>query len=92
MVDRVGPQLGNYRNNLPSQLTTLIGRKQEVTAVHTLLRYQEVRLLTLTGPGGVGKTRLGLEMTSRNDDEQSRPWAGLEPAVVAEFDLLIVGG
>jgi hypothetical protein len=33
MVDRVGQQPGNYHHNLPAQLTSLIGRKQEVTAV-----------------------------------------------------------
>ncbi len=64
MVDRVGQQLGNYRHNLPGQLTPLIGRKQEIQAVSTLLRSPEVRLVTLTGTGGVGKTRLGLEVAA----------------------------
>jgi predicted ATPase len=48
-----------YRTNLPVQATPLIGRDAEVAEVVGLVR--DARLVTLTGPGGVGKTRLALQ-------------------------------
>src|SRR6266446_3533062 len=49
-------------DNLPAQPTPLIGREHEVAAVVQLVRREDVRLVTLTGPGGTGKTRLGLQI------------------------------
>jgi predicted ATPase len=49
------------KHNLPLQPTQFIGRQHELAEVCTLLMREEVRLVTLTGPGGTGKTRLGLE-------------------------------
>jgi predicted ATPase/class 3 adenylate cyclase len=52
-------------HNLPTQPTTLIGREQELAAVCDLLRQEAGgRLVTLTGPGGTGKTRLGLQVAA----------------------------
>ena len=61
--------LESYPNNLPAQPTPLIGREREVEEVRERLRSTEVRLLTLTGPGGTGKTRVGLQAAAELADE-----------------------
>jgi predicted ATPase/DNA-binding SARP family transcriptional activator len=58
------PPLTARPNNLPAQPTPLIGREHERATAGALLRREEVRLLTLTGPGGTGKTRLGLQIAA----------------------------
>jgi predicted ATPase/DNA-binding SARP family transcriptional activator len=53
-------------HNLPAQLTPFIGRREEVTAVSQLIGRENspTRLLTITGPGGTGKTRLSLQVAN----------------------------
>ena len=60
--------LDAHPHNLPAQPTQFIGREQELdTAVSALLQ-DDVRLLTLTGPGGIGKTRLALQVAAEMID------------------------
>jgi predicted ATPase/DNA-binding SARP family transcriptional activator len=56
------PETGAIR--LPRPVTPLLGRRLEVAAASALLRQDDVRLLTLTGPGGAGKTRLALAIAN----------------------------
>jgi predicted ATPase len=61
--------LDNRPTNLPPQATPLIGRERELGEITATLRRAEVRLLTLTGPGGAGKTRLALQAAADMLDE-----------------------
>ena len=56
------PPVKAYRHNLPVQLTSFIGREKEIAEVKRLLN--EKRLVTITGAGGTGKTRLSLQVAT----------------------------
>ncbi len=56
--------INSRTNNLPSQPTPLLGREDEVAAAIAVLRRSDSQLLTLTGAGGTGKTRLGLQVAT----------------------------
>src|SRR5215210_2521886 len=76
-------------NNLPVQPTPLVGREKEVGTVRERLLAPETRLLTLTGPGGTGKTRLALQVAAEalEDFEDGAFFVALaaiaDPALVA---------
>lgn len=64
------PQLPETRrSNLPTTTTSLIGRSREIAAVKALLSRFTVRMVTLTGPGGIGKTRIALTVAADLVDE-----------------------
>jgi predicted ATPase len=53
------------KHNLPEQLTPFVGRETEIANVRSMLSQDGVRLVTLKGPGGMGKTRLAIEVASQ---------------------------
>jgi predicted ATPase len=70
-----------YGTNLPVPATPFLGRQRELDAVVRLLRDDDVRLLTLTGPGGTGKTRLALQAAAEVAEEAPDGvwWVSLSP-------------
>ena len=53
------------QHSLPRQTTSFIGREQEIADIVTLLDNLDCQLLTLVGPGGIGKTRVADEVNTR---------------------------
>ncbi|GIV98827.1 BTAD domain-containing putative transcriptional regulator [Roseiflexus sp.] len=76
--------------DLPLQLTSFIGREREVTLLSERLGNPAYRLITLTGPGGVGKTRLALQLAMALAEQFADGvcWVSLSDAVT-ENDLML---
>jgi predicted ATPase/class 3 adenylate cyclase len=67
--DREFPALTSlYRTNLPVPATAFLGRQRELHEVVELIRRENTRLVTLTGPGGTGKTRLSIQAAAEASD------------------------
>src|SRR5207248_6603697 len=78
--------LESMPNNLPSELTSFIGRRSELTQIGQLL--ERARLLTLTGAGGCGKTRLALQAAADALDGYPDGAWWIELASLAEGELI----
>ena len=80
-----------YRTNLPIPTTPFLGRKHELAEVCRLL--EDARLLTLTGPGGTGKTRLGLQAAAAAAERYPDGifWVPLAPLRDSELVLVTAG-
>ena len=61
-VAEIPPTTSRQSHNLPASPNCLVGRREEITAIQALLQRTDVCLVTLTGPGGIGKTRLALQV------------------------------
>jgi predicted ATPase/class 3 adenylate cyclase len=80
-----------HRVNLPIQPTPLIGREREVAFVRDRLCQDDVRLLTLTGPGGVGKTRLALQAAADVSDDFPDGVFFVDLASIRDAGLVVAG-
>jgi predicted ATPase/DNA-binding XRE family transcriptional regulator len=78
-----------HHRNLPAQTTTLIGREREIAALRELLRHTDARLITLTGPAGVGKTRLALQAAAEALDDFASDACFVVLAPVSDPNLVI---
>jgi chromosomal replication initiation ATPase DnaA len=92
----------SMRHNFPAQTTLLIGRGNELVELGALLENPAYRLITIVGPGGIGKTRLALAAASEQAETFTHgavfvPLAGisstafLAPAILSALDVALQG-
>ncbi len=89
LPDGSTPSSSSYMVNLPAQPSQLFGRQSELTSLYELIDNPDVRLVTLVGTGGIGKTRLAVEAASQMAKEMSNGavFVALAPVSSAEFLL-----
>ncbi len=77
------------RDILNAPVMELVGREQEIQAACTLLRRPDVRLLTITGPGGVGKTRLALHISRLLEEDFADGVHCVSLAPISDVSLVV---
>lgn len=77
------------QGRLPASTTSFVGRKQEIQEIVALLSDSNVRLVTLTGPGGVGKTRLSLAVGNACHEERFEQVVFIELASLQNPNLIL---
>jgi predicted ATPase len=77
------------QRSLPLTSTSLIGREHDIAEVSELLQKPEVRLVTLTGPGGIGKTRLAIAVGEQLDDRYPHGTVFVPLAAIAQPELVL---
>ena len=75
--------------SLPLTSTSLIGREHDIAEVSELIQEPEVRLVTLTGPGGIGKTRLAIAVGEQLDDRYPHGTVFVPLAAITQPELVL---
>src|SRR5262249_58110664 len=87
-VTAPSPAVSRGPRPLPVSVTSLIGREQDIEEVASLVSRPEVRLVTLTGPGGIGKTRLALAVGEGLRDRFDAGTAFVPPDAITRARLV----
>lgn len=88
-LSRTGTAAPRRPRNLPVPATALVGRERDVSAVKAALQRADLRLLTLVGPGGVGKTRLALQVARELCEHFADGVFLVDLASIGEYALVI---
>jgi predicted ATPase/transcriptional regulator with XRE-family HTH domain len=89
----IAPLPSEQRSRLPVPLTRLLGREAEVAAILALIKDSGARLVTLVGPGGIGKTRIAIEVaaSAQKDFPGGTSFVSLSDADDPEMVLPLIG-
>lgn len=89
LVGREPDRHETSRSRLPQPMTTFVGREHEIASVAALLSQPDVRLLTLTGTGGIGKTRLAIQVAEKLLDRFPDGISFISLASISDPNLVI---